>query len=109
MIYVPEYENGNCVVVVSSDVIRVYETTPRNNSTVSYRDYYIKSNYIYNDGVATFSNYSTLPICRSSDTITTDVYYRNDLPSILFIFLVFAFIGLWIPWKILCRLFRRFN
>lgn len=109
MIYVPEYERGNCLVVTSSDVIRVYETTPRNNSTIQYRDYYIKSNYIYNDGVANFTNYSTLPVCRSSDTISTEFWYRNDLASIMIIFIIMAIFIVKIPLKVVGRLFRRFQ
>ena len=109
MIYVPEYSSGNCAYIYNSDIIRVYSSVPTNNSTVSYKDYYIKSSYIYNTGSTTFGNYSSLPVCISSDRITTDVYYRNDLPEILIIFMVLAFICLLCPWKILLRLFRRWN
>lgn len=109
LIYVPEKESYKCYVVQSEGVIRGYEKIPQNNITTNYRDYYINSNYIYKDGVATFSSYSTLPVCLSSDVVTSDVYYRNDLDSILIIFTILFFFCILIPWKIICRLFRRFN
>ena len=85
-IYIPNYTNGNCAYIYSSDIIRVYDSTPQHNTTISYKDFYIKSSYIYNDGSTTFSQYSTLPVCINSDRITTDVYYRNDFDKIMVIF-----------------------
>lgn len=109
MIYVPNYESGNCAYIYNTDIIRVYDTQPRNNATINYKDYYIKSQYIYNEGSTTFGNYSSLPTCISSDRITTDVYYRNDLPEILFIFFMFAFCCLYLPWRLILRMFRRYK
>lgn len=109
MIYVPEYNENNCAYIYNSDIIRVYDSQPVHNSTISYKDYYIKSSYIYNTGSTTFSNYSTLPTCIDSSRITTDVYYRNDFDSILIIFVLLVIICFWVPWKIFIRLFRRFN
>lgn len=109
MIYVPEYSSGNCAYIYNSDVIRVYDSVPQHNTTISYKDYYIKSSYIYNTGSTTFSSYTTLPTCIDSNTITTDVYYRNDFDSILIIFVLLVIICFWVPWKIFIRLFRRFN
>lgn len=109
VIYVPEYIDGNCAYIYSTDIIRVYDSQPRQNTTIAYKDYYIKSSYIYNEGSTTFSNYTTLPTCINSSRITTDVYYRNDLPDILWIFFVFCIFGLYIPLKIFLRLFRRYQ
>lgn len=108
LIYVPNYENGNCAYIYNSDIIRVYDSVPTHNSVVNYKDYYIKSSYIYNEGQTSFGNYSTLPVCISNDRITTEHYYRNDYPQILIIFMVFAFCCFWIPWRIYCRMFRRY-
>lgn len=108
-VYVPEYENSNCAYIYNSDIIRVYESIPQNGRTIVYKDYYIKSNYIYNTGSTTFSQYSSLPVCISNDRITTDVYYRNDIDSILIIFMIFAFCCFWIPWKLLTVMFRRWH
>lgn len=109
MIYVPEYNNDNCAYIYNSDIIRVYDNKPSHNTTISYKDYYIKSSYIYNEGSTTFSNYSILPVCVDSSRITTDVYYRNDFPQIMFIFLALSFVCFVVPWKIFLRLFRRYQ
>lgn len=108
-IYVPDKENYKCFVVRSEDVIRAYEYIPTKNSEVNYRDYYYNSNYLYNDGVQSFSQYATLPTCLDNNNVTTNVYYRNDLPDILIIFMVLCIFGIYIPLKIFMRLFRRFN
>lgn len=109
MIYVPDVENYSCFVVRNENVIRAYTQVPKNNTTIRYRDYYYNSNYLYNDGEQSFSNYTTLPICLDNNIITNEVYYRNDFDSILIIFFIFAFICVWCPLKIFMRLFRRFN
>lgn len=108
-IYVPDKENYECFVVRSEEVIRAYEDIPRNNTDVNYRDYYYNSNYLYNDGLQSFSQYTTLPTCLDNNNVTTDVYYRNDIDSILIIFTILCIFGIWIPLKIFMRLFRRFN
>lgn len=107
MIYVPEYSTGNCAYVRDTNTIRVYSTTPTYNSTVSYRDYYINSHYLYTDGSQTFGNYATIPICLSSSNITTDFYYRNDFTDILVMFSIFCLFGIYIPLKVFTRIFRR--
>lgn len=109
MIYVPDLTNYKCYVVQSEGVLRGYEEVPTNNTTINYRDFYINSNYIYRDGSQTFGQFSTLPVCLSSDVITSDVYYRNDFDSILIIFLIMSIFCLYIPLKVFLRLFRRFN
>lgn len=107
MIYVPDTENYDCYVVQSEGVLRGYSEVPRNNTTISYRDFYINSNYIYKDGITNFGSYSNLPICLSNDVITTNVFYRNDLDSILTVFLIMSIFCFLIPLKIFSRLFKR--
>lgn len=108
MIYMPSDDIYNkCYVVQSEGVIRGYDRQPSYNSNYNYRDYYIKSNYIYRDGTGQWSNYSTLPVCLASDTITNDFYYRNDFDSICIIFVVFALFVVYLPYKIISRLFGR--
>lgn len=109
LIYVPEYENTNCAVIQNSDIIRVYDSVPVLNSTVNYKDYFIKSSYIYNEGSQSFGQYSTVPTCISTDRITTDIYYRNDLPQILIIFAIMSIVMFYIPIKIFLRVFRRYQ
>mgnify|MGYP003310897042 CR=1 FL=1 len=86
-----------------------HEEIPENNREINYRDFYFNSNYLYNDGTQSFSQYTTLPVCLDNSSITSDYYYRNDLPDILFVFLVLSLFGIYIPLKIFMRLFRRFN
>lgn len=108
-VYVPNFDSNNCVVIQSSDVVRVYDRVPTYNSTINYRDYFIKSNYIYNTGSQSFSNYATLPVCIANERITTDVFYRNDIHFILIIFVIMAFISFWVPWRLITRIFRRWR
>lgn len=107
MIYVPDVKNYKCFVVNSEDVIRAYDEIPRNNTSVSYRDYYIKSNYIYRDGSQSFSQYATLPVCLPNEKVTDSIYYRNDFADILIIFSIMAIVTIYIPLKIVMRLFNR--
>ena len=72
MIYVPENNTYNkCYVVQNSDIIRAYDRVPSNNTNYNYRDYYIKSNYIYKDGTGSWSQYAALPICLTSFILLT--------------------------------------
>ncbi len=109
-IYVPDIQNYKCFVVQSSDIIRAYKEVPQRNTEVEYRDYYINSNYIYKDNTQSFGNYQTyLPVCLSTDVVTDNVFYRNDIDSILIIFVIMVIFSFYIPFKIFMRLFRRFN
>lgn len=109
MIYVPDKQNYKCFVVRSEEVIRAYEEIPTNNREINYRDYYYNSNYLYNDGVQSFSQYTALPVCLSDTVITDNVYYRNDFDSILIILFIMFFFIVVIPFKILFRFCRRLN
>lgn len=106
-IYVPDYTSSNCVVIRNEEVIRKYETTPTQNSTINYIDYYINSDYIAQPGNQTFNQYSTIPTCLSSDIITTDIYYRVDMYKILIMFLIISIFAILIPLKVFSRLIRR--
>ena len=106
-LYVPVYENGNCAYIYNSDIVRVYSSTPRQNSTISYTDYYIKSSYISNTGNTTFSNYSILPTCITDSNITTNVMYRNDIADIMITFFILLLVCFYFPYRIISRLFGR--
>lgn len=107
MIYVPEYNSGNCVVVRSEDVIRKYETTPTYNSNINYIDYYIHSDYIEQSGVQNFGSYASLPTCTPSSSITTDVQYRNDFDKILIIFAIIFLFSIYFPTKIVLSIYKK--
>lgn len=105
LVYVPQYNNGNCAYIYSSDIIRVYESQPRQNTTINYIDYYIKSSYISNTGSTTFSQYSNLPTCISSSNITTDYWHRNDIADICIVAFCLIFMGYFFISKVIRTLF----
>lgn len=109
MIYVPDKENYKCYIVQSEGVLRGYEEIPRYNATIQYRDFYIRSNYIYKDGEQSFGAYATIPTCLDNNDLTTEAYYRNDFSQILIIFAIMCIFCLYLPWRIFVRLFRRFK
>lgn len=104
-IYMPNDSTYNkCYVVQSEGVIRGYDRTPANNVSYNYRDYYIKSDYIFKDGTGTWSQYTTLPICLSNSIITNDFYYRQDITSILITFSILVIFTIYLPIKLFLRL-----
>lgn len=109
-IYLP-VENTNdfkCYSVQNDYTIRAYVDTPQIDSSSNYVDFYINSHYLEKTGVQTWGNYTQyLPICLSNENITNDFYYRNDFPDILFMFLVFVFFGMYIPFRIIRRFFKK--
>lgn len=107
MIYVPEKENYQCYVVQSEEVIRAYETIPSYNTNVDFRDYYIRSDYIYREGTQQFGSYSTLPVCLPMDTLTSDFYYRLDFDKSLIIFFIFLIMCIYMPIKFVSRIIKR--
>lgn len=107
-IYVPQDTTYNkCYVLQNENVIRGYDRIPQNNQNYNYRDYYIHSDYIYRDGIGSWSQYSTLPICLNNSEITNDIFYRVDISNILIIFFVLCFFIVIIPLKVFSRLFGR--
>lgn len=107
-IYVPEDNVYNkCYVVQSEGVIRGYDRTPANNTTYNFRDYFIRSDYIFKDGNGSWSNYSTLPVCLDSDIITNDFWYRVDITNVLLNVFVIVILCLYPAFKIFKSLFGR--
>lgn len=107
-IYVPEDSTYNkCYVVQSEGVIRGYDRSPTNNSNYNYRDYYIKSDYIYKDGTGTWSQYTTLPICLNDSIITNDYWYRTDITNILINVTIIILFGMYLPFRIFKSLFGK--
>ena len=108
MIYVPSDSTYNkCYVVQNEDVIRGYDRIPTNNVSYNYRDYYIHSDYIYKDGSGQWSQYTTLPVCLSSDNITNSYWYRVDLSHILIIFFILFIFCVKYPYRLFIRIFGR--
>ena len=109
-IYLP-IDNVNyfaCYSIYDKDTVRAYYTKPALDSSSNYVDFYINSHYLQKTGTQSWGQWnSSLPTCLSSDLITTDYYYRNDFPDILLIFIIFAIIGIYLPFKLISRIFRK--
>lgn len=97
-----------CYSIYDKDTLRAYYTKPALDSSSEYVDFYINSHYLQKTGTQSWGQWnSSLPICLSSDSITTDYYYRNDFPDILLIFIIFAIVGIYLPFKLISRIFRK--
>lgn len=109
-IYLP-IENLNdfaCYTVEDKDTIRAYKTMPRLDSSSDYVDFYINSHYLEKEGTESWGQWqSYLPTCIISSSITNDIYYRNDLDSILVIFLCIIVFVTYFPRKLLNIFYKR--
>lgn len=103
-IYLPN--TSNCVRIINQNQIRVYDSVPTHYSNVTYTDYYINNHYFEITGTTYFGEYSDINVCQNLD-ITTDYFYRNDLPDILFIFSVFTIFCVIIPVYLISKIFKR--
>lgn len=109
-IYLPieKVSDYKCYSVLDRDTIRAYVQQPQLDSTSQYVDFYINSHYLQKTGIQSFGNWnSSLPTCLNSNSITNEVYYRNDFDSILIIFLILFIFIIVLPYKIMSRAFGR--
>ena len=109
-LYLPinKVSDYKCYSVYDKDTIRAYVQQPQLDSTSQYVDFYINSHYLQRTGTQSWGQWnSSLPVCLDSNIITTDFYYRNDLDSILIIFLVLFIFIIVLPYKIMSRAFGR--
>ena len=106
-IFVPSYSNNNCLVIRDTNTIRLYDSVPTQNSSVNYTDYYINSSYLSVRGNQTFNQYNSIPTCISSNDITTNVFYRNDIDRILVSFFIILIVCFYFPYRIISRMFGR--
>lgn len=111
MIYLPieEVNDYACFTVLDKDTIRAYNKTPTYNSSSSYTDFFINSNYLTREGTQTWGSYSTLPVCMDRNKITTSYMYRLDLSSILIIFIIIVGGGWFLISKLVKTFFRGFK
>lgn len=108
-IYLPEQINNNqCVVVQSEGHLRVYDRRPngQQQTNVTFRDYYLRENYLMSSGTTDYSYYTTLN-CLDNSQFVVDYWYRPDIWQSLICFIIMAIICLWLPYKIIARLFGR--
>lgn len=108
-IYLPIEVNSNqCPVVVSDGHIRVYDSIPNGTiqNNVSYTDFYIRENYLSTNGSVNWNQYSTQN-CVDRTQFTTDFWYRPDIWQSLICFVIIGYVGIYLPYKIISRLFGR--
>lgn len=99
-IYLPtEYVNSPCKVI-NNGYIRAYT----NSSLTDYVDIYLNQDYMLKQG--TYS-YGYSGQCDTINTYTDNFYYRTDFPNILFMFLVFVLFGIYLPFRIIRRLYKK--
>lgn len=104
MIYVPMLNQNNCVVILNSDTIRVYDYRPTNDSNVHYIDYYPNLNYQSNEGYQYFSQYSNLPYCRQADT---NIMNRVDINYIIVPVVILLLLAVYFNYVMLKEFFLR--
>ena len=99
-IYLPtEYVDSPCKVI-NNGYIRAYT----NSSLTEYVDIYLNQGYMLKQG--TYS-YGYSGQCDTINTYTDNFYYRTDFPDILFMFLVFVLFGMYLPFRIIRRLYKK--
>lgn len=99
-----------CYSIRDKDTIRAYYTQPQLDSSSDYIDFYINTHYLQKSGTETWGQWQNyLPVCIPKESITNEVYYRNDFADTLIIFIIFCIFAFYIPIKIFVRLFRRFD
>lgn len=99
--------SNNCAYVNNNDTIRVFDTRGT-NTYLTFTDYYINNHYITNTGSAYVGQYFNYN-CINENNFTTEVYYRNDFPEILFMLICLTLIMCYIPLKIILRFFKRWK
>lgn len=99
-IYLPsEYVNSPCKVI-NNGYIRAYT----NNSLTEYVDIYLNQDYMLREG--TYS-YGYTGQCDSLNTYTDNFYYRTDFPDILLMFTIFVLFGMYLPFRIIRRFYKK--
>ena len=100
-VYLPsEYVNSSCKVVYS-DYIRVYT----NSSYTEYVDIFPKNDYLIKKGSNTYPPNNV--VCDTLNEYTDNYYYRTDFDSILIIFSIMSIFIVFLPLKIVFRLFKK--
>lgn len=107
-VYLPETINNNqCVVVQTDGRIRVYDSRPNGTQqNVTYRDYYLREDYLMTSSSTTWNAYTSIT-CMDSSQFTTDQWYRPDIWQTFICTFFIALIGFYLPFKIFARMFGR--
>lgn len=99
-IYLPsEYVNSPCKVI-NNGYIRVFT----NSNLTKYVDIYINQDYMLKQGTY---NYGYEGQCDTINTYTDNFYYRTDFPDILLMFSIFVLFGIYLPFRIIRRFYKK--
>ena len=99
-IYLPtEYVNSPCKVI-NNGYIRVYT----NSSLTNYVDIYINQDYMIREG---YNSYGYSGQCDTINTYNDNFYYRTDFPDILLMFTIFVLFGMYLPFRIIRRFYKK--
>ena len=99
-IYLPsEYIDSPCKVI-NNGYIRAYT----NSSLTEYVDIYLNQDYMLKEG--TYS-YGYSGQCDTINTYTDNFYYRTDFPDILLMFTIFVLFGIYLPFRIIRRFYKK--
>lgn len=106
-LYVP-YQNVNdysCYIVYDSQTIRAYKNDLiiGNND---YTDFYVNTHYMQKDGTQLIESTIEMPVCMSTELLTNDPYYRNDISHIL-VFVSFILFFIFLAIRIFSRIFGK--
>lgn len=103
-----EVSNTQCAVVVSDGHIRVYDKIPNGTTqnNVRYWDFYVRENYLQTTSTTNYSSYTSYQ-CMDNTQFTTDFWYRPDIWQSLLCFVIIGGIGIYLPYKIISRLFGK--
>lgn len=106
--YLPiEVNDTQCITIVSDGHVRIYDKIPNGTSQrANYTDFYIRDNYLSSSGQEDFSQWTTKN-CIDYTQFTTDFWYRPDIWQSLICFVIIGGIGIYLPFKIISRLFGR--
>ena len=101
-IYLPtEYVNSPCKVI-NNGYIRAYT----NSSLTEYVDIYLNQDYMLKQG--TYS-YGYSGQCDTINSYTNNFYYRTDFPDILLMFSIFVLFGIYLPFRIIRRFYKKWK
>lgn len=103
MIYVPDVEHFECFEM-HDGYIRGYQGINDIPSYVAYTDFLYNNNYYAISGYEELTEY---PTCIPSSQLSTNYYYRADFDKILIIFVILAFVIIYLPIKLIFHLLNR--
>ena len=104
MIYVPEQFKDSQYFSYHDNIITAFNSCQ--NSSCDCTDIYL--DFDYNSSQNYLCDMNNFVLLDNS-SITTELYYRHDLPQIFFIWLVLVFVCICCPLIIMSRMFKRFK